>query len=88
MLQCVQHYIYICNVVRMVSHYQENLRMMHWKTIKRILWYLIGIVDYSFCYHGKELCLRGYSHATWASDLDENKSTSRYTFFLNNGVSL
>ncbi|KAL6347734.1 hypothetical protein AAG906_026263 [Vitis piasezkii] len=44
-------------VVGMVSHYQENSRMMHWKIVKRILRYLIGIVDYSFCYQGKELCL-------------------------------
>ncbi|KAL6315815.1 hypothetical protein AAG906_008201 [Vitis piasezkii] len=30
-------YIYIYYVVGMVSRYQENPRMMHWKTIKRIL---------------------------------------------------
>ena len=70
----------------MVSHYQENPRMMHWKTIKRIFRYLIGIVDYSFCYQGKELLSVGYSHAVWISDLDEHKSTSGYLLLLNNGV--
>ena len=72
----------------MASHYQENPRMMHWKTIKRIFQYLIGIVDYSFCYQGKELLSVGSSHAVWISDLDEHKSTSRYTFLLNNGANL
>ena len=28
----------------------------------------------------------GYSDVDWASDLDECKSTSRYTFLLNNGA--
>ena len=28
----------------------------------------------------------GYSNADWAGDLDERKSTSRYTFLLNNGA--
>ena len=54
--------LYIFYVVRMVNYYQENPRMMHWKTVKRILLYLKGIVDYSFCYQGKELYLVGYSH--------------------------
>ena len=32
--------------------------------------------------------LVGYSHVVWAGDLDEHKSTSRYTFLLNNGARL
>ena len=65
---------------------KKNPRMMHWKIVKRILQYLKGIVDYSFCYQGKKLCLVGYSHVFWEGDLDERKSTSRYTFLLNNGA--
>ena len=72
----------------MVSHYQENPRMMHWKTVKRILLYLKDIVDYFFCYQGKKLRLVGYSHVVWACDLDERKSTSKYTILLNNDVNL
>ena len=61
---------------------------MHWKMVKRILRHLKGIVDYSFCYQGKKLRLVGYSHVVWVDDLDEHKSTSRYTFLLNNGANL
>ena len=75
MLRCVQDYIYIYYVVGMVNRYQENPRMMHWKTVKRILRYLIGIVDYSFCYKKKKYC--AYGLFTWAGDLDEHKSKSR-----------
>ena len=39
----------ICYSVGMVSHYQTNLKMMHWKTVKRILRYLKCTIDYSFC---------------------------------------
>ena len=84
MLRCVQNYIY--NVLYILRYVVP--RMMHWKTVKRILQYLIGIVDYSFCYQGKELSLVGYSHVVWAGDLDERKSTSRYSFLLNNGFNL
>ncbi|KAL6319966.1 hypothetical protein AAG906_037042 [Vitis piasezkii] len=40
-------------VVRMVSRYQSNLGMMHWKTVKRILRYLKVIMDYSFVIKAK-----------------------------------
>ena len=30
----------------------------------------------------------GYSHDVWAGDLDKHKSTSRYSFLLNNGANL
>ena len=33
-----------------------------------------------------DLRLRGYSDADWASDLDECKSTSGYTFLLGGGA--
>jgi hypothetical protein len=50
--------------------------------VKRILRYLRGTVDYMLCYQGRYLRLRGYSDADWASNLNERKSTSGYTFLL------
>ena len=75
----------ICYVVGMVSCYQANPGMKHWRDVKRILRYLKGTIDYSLCYQGKELRLVGYLDTDWARDLDERKSTSGYTFLLNNG---
>ena len=81
---CTRPNIYYA--ARMVSCYQANLGMMHWKEIKRILRHLKGTKDYFLCYQGKELCLVGYSNVDWAGDLDERKSTSGYIFLLNNGA--
>ena len=77
-----------CYDVGMVSHYQANPGMMHWKAVKRILRYLKVTTDYSLCYQGKELRLVGYLDVDWAGDLEEHKSTSGYIFLLNNGVIL
>ena len=38
------------------------------------------------CYQGNYLRLKGYTDADWGGDLDERKSTSRFTFLLNNDV--
>ena len=76
----------ICYAIGMVSRYQANLGMMHWKEIKRILRHPKCTKDYFLCYQGKELRLVGYSNADWASDLDERKLTSGYILLLNNGA--
>ena len=46
--------------------------------------YLEGRVDYSLCYQGNYLQLKSYTNADWGGDLDEMKSTSGFTFLLNN----
>ena len=51
----------ISYVVRMIRYYQENLEMIHWKRVKRILGYLKGTMDYSLYYQGKKLRLVRYS---------------------------
>ena len=40
----------ICYAVGLVSRFQSNQRLAHWKAIKRILRYLKGIADYILCY--------------------------------------
>jgi hypothetical protein len=77
---------YISFAVEMVSRYQANPGLSHWKVVKRILRYLKGIADYSLCFQGENLQLMGYVDADWEGDLDERKSISGYVFLLNNGV--
>ncbi|XP_075633321.1 secreted RxLR effector protein 161-like [Castanea sativa] len=72
----------ICFVVGMVSRYQSNPRPVYWQAVKRIFRYLRGTLDLILCYQGGDLRLRGYSNADWASDRDENKSTTGYAFLL------
>ena len=76
----------ICYVVGLVSRFQSNPGLAHWKAVKRILRYLKVTADYVLCYQGSDLRMIGYSDADWGSDLDERKSTSGYAFLLNNGT--
>ena len=71
--------------IGMVSRYQSNPCLTHWKVAKTILRYLKGTVDYSLCYQGYDLHLRGYTDADWEGDLDERKSTYGLVFLLSNG---
>ena len=76
----------VYHVIGMASRYQSNPDQEHWKEIKRILRYLKGTTEYSMCYQGKELRLKGYTDADWGVYLDERKSTSGFAFLLNNGA--
>ncbi|XP_071714330.1 secreted RxLR effector protein 161-like [Rutidosis leptorrhynchoides] len=49
----------ICFAVSMVSRYQSNPGLTHWKAVKRILRYLKGTSHYSLCYEGNDLQMRG-----------------------------
>lgn len=72
----------ICYAIGLVSSYQSNPGKEHWKVIKRVLRYLKGIVDYSLCYQGNDLQLKGYCDANWGGYLNERKFTSEYSFCL------
>uniref|UniRef100_A0A2N9HTN5 Integrase catalytic domain-containing protein n=1 Tax=Fagus sylvatica TaxID=28930 RepID=A0A2N9HTN5_FAGSY len=76
----------ICFAVGIVSRYQSNPGLAHWRVVKKILQYLRGNIDHALCYHGGDLRLTGYSDADWASDKDEHKSTSGYAFILGGGA--
>lgn len=76
----------ICYVVGLVSRFQSNPGLAHWKAVKRILRYLKGTADYMLWYQASDLRLIGYSDADWGGDLDERKATSGYAFLLNNGA--
>ena len=80
---CTRPNIYFA--IGIVSRFQSNPRLAHWKAIKRILRYLKGTMEYILCYQSSDLCMIGYSDADWGSDLDERKSTFGYAFLLNNG---
>ena len=45
---CTRPDIYFA--VGMVSHYQSNLGLVHWQVVKRIFWYIRGMLDLILCY--------------------------------------
>ncbi|XP_055811856.1 secreted RxLR effector protein 161-like [Solanum dulcamara] len=76
----------ISYAVSLVSRYQSNPGRDHWKAVEKIFRYLKGTVDYSLCYSGSDLFLRGYADVVWAGDRNDRKSTSDYAFLLNSGA--
>ncbi|XP_075087600.1 secreted RxLR effector protein 161-like [Nicotiana tabacum] len=70
----------------MVRRYQSNPGGDHWKAVKRIFRHLKGTEDYSLCYSGNDLYLKGYTCVDWAGDRNDRKSTSSYAFLLNSGA--
>uniref|UniRef100_A0A803MZM1 Reverse transcriptase Ty1/copia-type domain-containing protein n=1 Tax=Chenopodium quinoa TaxID=63459 RepID=A0A803MZM1_CHEQI len=66
--------------VGLVSRYMETPKESHWCTVKRIVRYIKGTLDYGMFYsYGDEAKLSGYSNSDWAGDLDDRK---RYAFYL------
>lgn len=81
---CTRHDIVY--IVGLVSRFESNPGMAHWKAMKKILRYLKGTTNYSIFYQANDLKLVVYMNADWGGDLDERKSISRYIFLLNEGV--
>ena len=61
---CTRPNIYFA--IGIVSRFQSNPRLAHWKAVKRILRYLKGTTEYILCYQGSDLLIIGYSDADWS----------------------
>ncbi|KAJ7528089.1 hypothetical protein O6H91_16G083400 [Diphasiastrum complanatum] len=79
----------IAFAVSSLSQYMTNPGITHWKALIRVMRYLRATMDFCICYgavgNDKLNLLMGYTDASWARDVDTRKSTSGFTFFLNNG---
>jgi hypothetical protein len=74
-------------VVGMLSHYQSNPRMEHWKAAKRVMRYLQGTKDYRLTYRYIDyLEVVGYSYSNFVGCVDSMKFTSWYIFLLVEGA--
>jgi hypothetical protein len=47
----------LCFAVGLLSRYQKNLGIEHWKQIKHVPPYVKATLDYSLCFNQKELQL-------------------------------
>nr|GEY30884.1 retrovirus-related Pol polyprotein from transposon TNT 1-94 [Tanacetum cinerariifolium] len=69
--------------VGVISRFTKNLKYAHWKALKRILRYVKGTESFGLFYSiSKEYTLIGYSDSFWHGDVDDQKSTSGYVFFM------
>jgi len=70
----------ICHAVGLVSRYQSNPGKTHWQARKRIFKYLQGTKNIKLCFGISDLKIAGYTHADFAGDANDRKSTSGYVF--------
>lgn len=71
--------------VGVMSQYMEAPTVAHMTTIKQILRYVRGTINFGCCYLRKKRsseCLIGYSGSDLAGDIDDRKSTTRVIYFL------
>ena len=76
----------IAYAVGRLSQYTQSPNQDHWTTIRRVLKYLRGTINYDLCFSGFPSVLEGFSDANWISHSDEMKSTSGYVFILGGSV--
>jgi len=71
-------------IVSKLSQHLSNPNEQHWSTVKHVMRYLKGTIDFELCYKKSEenLKLVAYSDADWASDLNDRRSTTGYCFSL------
>jgi hypothetical protein len=70
-----------------MSRHQSDPGKEHWVAVKRNLKYLRRTKDIFLVYGGdKELVVKGYTDASFVTDLDDSKSQSGYVFTLNGGA--
>ncbi|XP_062118816.1 uncharacterized mitochondrial protein AtMg00810-like [Humulus lupulus] len=73
--------------VNRVSQFMQTPLQSHWKTVKRILRYLKGTLDFGLHMgRSKELGLTGFYDVDWASNPDDRRSTSRFCVYLGSNL--
>ena len=77
----------ITYAVSNLAKFSAILTKQHWITLKRVMRYLKGTIDFGiqYCKYGSKECIV-YSDADWAGDLDNRRSTSGYLFQISGGA--
>ena len=71
--------------VGITSRFMEEPRYSHWKALKRILRYVKGSISFRLMFTKSDnYRLTGYLDSDWCGDMDDQKSTTVYVFFMGN----
>ena len=69
------------------ARYQVAPKESHLTTVKQIIRYINGTLDYGLWYSkDSNACLAGYSNADWAGSVDDKKSTLGGCFYHGNNL--
>lgn len=74
-------------IISMLEKYLSNLRIDHWKTVKRVMWHLQKTQNLMLIYkRGNQLEITSYSNSDCARCSDSCRSTLAYVFFISQGA--
>jgi len=80
-LTCTRSYLSLS--VGIINRFMEEPVNSHWKALKRVLQYIQGTVSLDLFYSkAEDNKLIDYSDNDWRGDIDDQKSTSGYVFFM------
>ena len=73
--------------ISLFNRFMASPKRSHWKAGKRVLRYILGIVDHGIHYkRNVDNVLVGYSDSDWGGNIDDFKSTSGYVFNIGSGA--
>ncbi|XP_040942274.1 uncharacterized mitochondrial protein AtMg00810-like [Gossypium hirsutum] len=73
-------------VINKVSQYMHQPHDVHWTTVKRILRYVRGTIDYGLLLQESSMSLTRFCDADWASSLEDRKSTFGFCLYLGDNL--
>lgn len=79
----------IAFAIASLSQFSSNPGRSHWESVKHVLRYLRGTVDYKLTYGLKgnsKLLFDGYCDSDWGSNVDDCRSVTGYVFMLGGGA--
>lgn len=76
----------IMHAVSLLSQFNENPGLSHWKAAKRVLRYLKGTKRMKLVFEKTEERLVGFADADWGNDMDDRRSYTGYFFKLANAA--
>ena len=79
----------IAQALGSVNQFSSNPSAEHWQSVKRILLYIKGTLDWGIQFDGskeKEVQLNGFVDADWGGDVNGRKSQSGYMFTICGGI--
>lgn len=72
--------------VSVVSQHMSKARSIHWATIKRIMRYLKGTLNFKLYVGGNNITLYDYCDGDWGRDVNDRRSIMGYVFFVGVGA--
>jgi len=73
--------------VNKVAQFMHDPHVHHWQVVKRILHYLMGIVDHGLMFHqNSSSSIIAFSDADWGVNVDDKKSTTGYCVYFGSNL--